>query len=85
MRGSICMVAELFRQPGRNMSKSNDFHGAVPVWDGKASTIETWRERVDLYVLSTRKDDRYLCGARVLGTLNPSSNEYKIVRKLIPP
>ena len=58
-------------------------HGHVPTWDGISTTIKAWRERVQLYILGTRKDDRYLCGARVLGTLNPDSNGYANVRKQI--
>ena len=41
------------------------------------------RKHVQLYILGTHKDDRYLCGARVLGTLNPDSDEYTNVRKTV--
>ena len=58
-------------------------HGHAPIWDGRATTIKAWKERVQLYILGTRKDDRYLCGARVLGTLNPDSDEYANVRKTV--
>ena len=57
--------------------------GINPRGNGRSTSIKGWRERVQLYILGTRKDDRYLCGARVLGTLNPDSNEYANVRKLV--
>ena len=55
----------------------------VPQWDGKATSIAGWREKVSLYIMGTRKDDRYLCGPRLLGTLDPDSNEYKSIRKRV--
>ena len=47
----------------------------VPTWDGKASLFVAHGERVELYVLCTKKDNRKLCGPRVLAAMAQQSGD----------
>ena len=33
-----------------------------PVWDGKLSTAQQYEDLTKLYILATKRDERYLCG-----------------------
>ena len=53
----------------------------IPTWGGKAITLTDCVDRVELYVLCTKKDDRNLCGPRVLPAMAQHSGDsdfYKV-------
>ena len=66
------LVAEPRGFRGENMAHSFD---VVPVWNGLASTLDAYEERVKRYVQSTKKDDRYLCGPRLLQRFHPEGDD----------
>ena len=55
----------------------------VPSWDGHTATLDAYEERVKLYVMSTKKDEKYLCGPRLLARFEPESDSFRIVREAL--
>ena len=51
----------------------------IPSWDGQSSTLDAYEQRVRMYVLSTEKTKRYLCGVRLLARFDPESDIYRIL------
>ena len=47
----------------------------LPTWVGKASTLMAHSDRVELYVLCPRKDDRSLCRPRILAAMVQQSGD----------
>ena len=43
----------------------------VPKWNEEPSTLDAFEERVILYVLVTKKEERYLGGPRLLAQMDP--------------
>ena len=41
-------------------------NSVVPKWNEEPSTLDAFEEPVILYVLGTKKEERYLCGPRLL-------------------
>ena len=52
--------------------------GYIPIWDQKTSTLESYGERVKLYVMGTKKDDRPYLAARLLSVMDPDTDAFKI-------
>lgn len=57
--------------------------GYITSWHGTASGLDVWEERVKLYIVGTKKDDKYLCGPRILNTLNPESDESRTAKERV--
>ena len=55
----------------------------VPYWDGTTATLDAYEERVKLYVMSTKKDEKCLCGPRLLARFAPESDSFRIVREAL--
>ena len=53
----------------------------VPSWDGHSSSLDAYEERVKLYIMSTKKDEKSLCGPRLLARFEPDSDALRIVRE----
>ena len=53
----------------------------VPSWDGHMPTLDAYEERVKLYVMSTKRDEKCLCGPRLLARFEPESDSFRIVRE----
>ena len=53
----------------------------IPCWGGQSSSLDAYEERVKLFILSTKKTDRYLCGPRLLSRMEPESDMFRIVRE----
>ena len=53
-------------------------NGRIPTWDGRPSTLDAFEERVRMFILGTKKDERIYCAARLLGRMDPDSAAYKI-------
>ena len=51
----------------------------IPSWDGQSSTLDAYEQRVRMYVLSTEKMKRYLCGVRPLARFDSESDIYRIL------
>ena len=51
----------------------------IPCWDGQSSTLDAYEQRVWMYMLSTEKTKRYLCGVRLLARFDPESDVYRII------
>lgn len=50
----------------------------IPVWDGRSHSLELFRERVRLYVMGTKKDERIYCAARLLSAMDPDADAFKV-------
>ena len=46
-------------------------NSVVPKWNEEPSTLDAFEERVILYVLGTKKEERYFCGPRLLAQMDP--------------
>ena len=45
--------------------------------------MDAFEERVILYVLGTKKEERYLCGPRLLAQIDPERQPYKVVKSIV--
>ena len=50
-----------------------------PRWNEEAATPESFDQRVKLFV-SSAKEERYLCGPRLLSTFDPEEDTFRYVR-----
>ena len=55
----------------------------MPKWNEEPSTLDAFEERVILYVLGTKKEERYLCGPRFLAQMDPERQPYKVVKSAV--
>ena len=55
----------------------------VPKWNEEPSNLDAFEERVILYVLGTKKEERYLCGPRLLAQMDPERQPYKVVKSAV--
>ena len=53
----------------------------APHWDGHTATLDAYEERVKLYIMSTKRDEKCLCGPRLLARFEPESDAFRIVRE----
>ena len=58
-------------------------NSVVPKWNEEPSTLDALEERVILYVLVTKKEERYLCGPRLLAHMDPERQPYKVVKSAV--
>ena len=58
-------------------------NSVVPKWNEEPSTLDAFEERVILYVLGTKKEERYLCGPRLLAQMDPERQPYKVVKSAV--
>ena len=58
-------------------------NSVVPKWNEEPSTLDAFEERVILYVLGTKKEERYLCGPRHLAQMDPERQPYKVVKSAV--
>ena len=61
-------------------SGGHDRHSFIPCWKEEAATLEAFEQRVKLFVSSTKKEERYLCGPRLLSTFDPEGDTFRYVR-----
>ena len=59
-------------------SNTTTGHQTIPQWDGRSSSLETFEQKVKLYVMGTKKDERCYCAARLLGAMDPASDAFKL-------
>ena len=69
------MVAE--RQKAPKMAAQH--YEVIPRWDGHSSSLDAYEERVKLYIMSTKKDEKSFCGPRLLSRFEPESDAFRIV------
>ena len=58
-------------------------NSVVPKWNEAPSTLDAFVERVILFVLETKKEERYLCGPRLLAQMDPERQPYKVVKSAV--
>ena len=61
-------------------SGSQDGYSLIPRWNEEAATLESFDQRVKLFVTSTKKEERYLCGPRLLSTFDPEEGRHISIR-----
>ena len=61
-------------------SGGQDGYSFIPRWNEEAATLESLNQRVKLFVSFTKKDERYLCGPRLLATFHPEGDTFRYVR-----
>ena len=62
------------------MANTSDY---VPTWDGSSATLDAYEERSKMYVLGTKKDERYLCAPRLLAKFDPDGDQYRTIKAVI--
>ena len=60
------------------LMKTSSFD-VTPVWDGLSSSLDAYEQRVKRYVQATKKEDRYLCGPRLLQRFHPEGDAYRSI------
>ena len=58
-------------------------NSVVPKWNEEPSTPDAFEERVILCVLGRKKEERYLCGPRLLAQMDPERQPYKVVKSAV--
>ena len=61
-------------------SGGQDGYSFIPRWNEEAATLESFDQRVKLFLSSTKKGERYLCGPRHLSTFDPEGDTFRYVR-----
>ena len=61
-------------------SGGQDGYSSIPRWNEEAETLESFDQRVKLFISSTKKEERYLCGPRLLSTFDPERDTFRYVR-----
>ena len=58
--------------------KENEWEQRIgpPRWDGNTANVDVWTERVQLFILSTKKNDRVLLGPQLIRSMEPGSRQY---------
>ena len=52
------------------MTTESDRSESVPAWDGDVTSFDSYVMRVKLYVRGTKKDEKGLCGPRLMSKLH---------------
>eukprot|EP00969_Alexandrium_andersonii_P333109 14721971-Alexandrium_andersonii.AAC.1 len=50
----------------------------LPKWNGRLETLDDFQENVRICVTGTKKDDRCLCGARLIGAMPDGSSQKRL-------
>ena len=61
-------------------SGGEDSYSFIPRWNEEAATLESFDQRVKLFVSSTKKEERYLCDPRLLSAFDPEGDTFRFVR-----
>ena len=61
-------------------SGDQESYSFIPRWNEEAATLESFDQRVELFVSSTKKEETYLCGPRLLSTYDPEGDTPRYVR-----
>ena len=61
-------------------SAGQDGYSFIPRWNEEAATLESFDQRVKLFVSSAKKEESYLCGLRLLATFDPEGDTFRYVR-----
>ena len=61
-------------------SGGQESYSFIPRWNEEVATLEAFEQRVKLFVSSTKKAERYLCGPRLLSTLHQEGDTFRYVR-----
>ena len=61
-------------------SGGQDGYSFIPRWNEEAAALESFDQRVKLFVSSTKKEERNLCGPRLLATFDPEGDTSRYVR-----
>ena len=61
-------------------SGGQDGYSFIPRWNEEAATLESFDQRVKLFVSSAKKEKKYLCGPRLLATFDPEGDTFRYVR-----
>ena len=61
-------------------SGGQDGYSFIPRWNEEAAALESFDQRVKLFVSSTKEEERYLCGPRLLSTFDPEGDTFRCVR-----
>ena len=77
---TVSLVAEQRFSQVTMSSGGQDGYSSSPRWNVEAATLESFDQRVKLFVSSTKKEERYLCGPRLLATFDPEGDTFRYVR-----
>ena len=58
-------------------------NSVVPKLNEEPSTLDAFEDWVSLHVLGTKKEERSLCGPRLLAQMDPEGQPYKVVKSAV--
>ena len=61
-------------------SDGQDGYSVIQRWNEEAATLESYDQRVKLFVSCTKKEARYLCGTRLLSTFDSEEDTFRSVQ-----
>ncbi|CAK0911874.1 unnamed protein product [Prorocentrum cordatum] len=64
------------------MANEQQSGSKIPVWNGEASSLESFEEKVKLWVLGTKKDDRIYLGPRLVQAMDEDSQQWFEAKKV---
>ena len=62
-------LSETWFEYGLGVMTQQQDRGKVPRWNGRLETIDDFTEDVRIYATGAKKDERVLCGARLIGVM----------------
>ena len=74
------MVAEQRFSQFHDVSGGQESYCFIPRWNEDAATLESFEQRVTLFVSSPEEEERYLCSPRLLSTFDPEGDTFRYVR-----
>ena len=64
------------------MSDDKSGLNRTPTWNGEADTLETFAEKVDLWILGTKEEDRIYLGPRLVQAMDENSLQWQEAKKV---
>ena len=77
---TVSLVAERGSVSFTMFSGGQESFSFIPRWNEEAATMESFDQRVKFFMSSTKEEERYLCGPRLLSTFDPERDSFRHVR-----
>ena len=61
-------------------SGGQESYSFIPRWNEEAAALESFDQRVKLFVSSTKEEEGCLCGPRIVSTFDPEGDTFRYVR-----
>ena len=57
---------------------NSEVQGVIPRWNGRLETLDDYQDNVRIYVNGTKKDERILCGSRLIGVMGDGTSQKRL-------